>query len=153
MAFKGIVLGKQRRESAISFDYKRAPQLKGFESPQLPIISSCLRARYATNYRRNQMQEHQSKTKKVSAFKRDVQLSPTLTAVVGAGPMPRTEVTKKLWEYIKKNNLQSRTDKRMIKPDEKLSRIFGSTSEINMFEMTKKVSQHITERSPAGCGC
>lgn len=70
-------------------------------------------------------------------------LSPELQAVVGAGPMPRSEVTKKIWEYIKKNNLQNPSNKRNILADDKLKAIFGGKSEVTMFEMTKLVSAHM----------
>jgi chromatin remodeling complex protein RSC6 len=67
-----------------------------------------------------------------------------LAAVVGAGPMPRSEVVKKLWEYIKKNNLQDPKNKRNINADEKLKKVFGGKSVVNMFEMTKLVSKHLS---------
>lgn len=71
-------------------------------------------------------------------------LSPELQAVVGEGPMPRTEVTKKLWEYIKANNLQDEKNKRNINADEKLKAIFDGASTVSMFEMTKLVSKHLS---------
>ena len=70
-------------------------------------------------------------------------LSPELQAVVGAGPMPRTEVTKALWVYIKANNLQDPNNKRDIIADEKLQKVFGK-DKVNMFEMTKLVSAHLS---------
>ncbi len=70
--------------------------------------------------------------------------SKDLAAVVGEGPMPRTEVTKKLWAYIKKNNLQDQKNKRNINPDEKLGKIFGGKKAVNMFEMTKLVNKHLS---------
>lgn len=77
-----------------------------------------------------------------SALSKPVNLSPELEAVVGKGPMPRTEVTKKLWDYIKKHDLQDPNAKRIIRPDEKLSPILGK-ADIDMMQMTKKVSAHI----------
>lgn len=71
-------------------------------------------------------------------------VSKELEAVVGAGPMPRTEVTKKLWVYIKENNLQDENDKRTIVPDDKLAAVFGGKDPINMFAMTKVVSGHLS---------
>jgi len=71
-------------------------------------------------------------------------LSPELQDVVGAGPMPRTEVTKALWVYIKKNNLQNPENKREIMADEKLKKVFDGQSKVNMFEMTKLVSKHLS---------
>jgi chromatin remodeling complex protein RSC6 len=71
-------------------------------------------------------------------------LSADLQAVVGSGPMPRGEVVKKLWEYIKKHNLQNPSNKRNIMADDKLKPVFGGKSEVNMFEMTKLVSAHLS---------
>jgi|688.fasta_scaffold00232_59 upstream activation factor subunit UAF30 len=71
-------------------------------------------------------------------------ISPELQEVVGAGPMPRTEVTKKIWEYIKANGLQDPTNKRNINADEKLKKIFDGNATVSMFEMTKFVSKHLS---------
>jgi chromatin remodeling complex protein RSC6 len=71
-------------------------------------------------------------------------LSPDLQAVIGAGPMSRGEVVKKLWEYIKKNDLQDPTNKRNINADENLKKVFGGKATVNMFEMTKLVSAHLS---------
>ena len=68
---------------------------------------------------------------------------PTLAAVVGSKPMPRTEVTKKLWAYIKKNGLQDKKNKRNINSDASLKAVFGGKGTVNMFEMTKLVSKHL----------
>jgi len=78
-----------------------------------------------------------------SALSKPLTLSPELEAVVGAGPMPRTEVVKQLWVYIKKNNLQNPSNKRNILADDKLKAIFGGKGEVTMFEMTKLVSAHL----------
>lgn len=83
--------------------------------------------------------------KKPSAFMKPVQVSETLAEVVGKGPMARTEVTKKLWDYIKKNKLQDPKNKRNINPDAKLAKVFGSSAAIDMFKMTSKVSKHLKE--------
>lgn len=72
-----------------------------------------------------------------------VKLSSVLEEVIGHGPMPRTEVTKKVWEYIKKHNLQDQKNKRNINPDPKLSKVFGSSKPINMFDMTRALSKHL----------
>ena len=84
-----------------------------------------------------------TKRKPNAAFMRPVTPSGTLAEVVGAKPMPRTEVTKKLWAYIKKNGLQDQKNKRMIKPDAALKVVFGGKATVNMFEMTKLVSEHL----------
>ena len=83
--------------------------------------------------------------KKNSAFMKPVQVSETLAAIIGAGPMPRTEVTKKLWDYIKKHKLQAQDNKRNINPDDKLARVLGSPTTIDMFQMTSKISKHLKD--------
>jgi chromatin remodeling complex protein RSC6 len=70
--------------------------------------------------------------------------SETLAAVVGSKPLPRTEVTKKLWAYIKKNGLQDQKNKRNINADEKLVAVFGGKKVVSMFEMTKLVGKHLS---------
>ena len=77
-----------------------------------------------------------------TGFMKAVQPSKELSAVIGDQPMPRTEVTKKLWDYIKKNKLQDPSNKRMINADAKLRPIFGK-DQVSMFEMTKLVSNHL----------
>jgi chromatin remodeling complex protein RSC6 len=78
-----------------------------------------------------------------AAFMRPVTPSATLAEVVGSKPIPRTEVTKKLWAYIKRNGLQDKTNRRMINADETLKPVFGGKSKVNMFEMTKLVGKHL----------
>ena len=77
------------------------------------------------------------------ALLKPLNLSAELEAVVGKGPMPRSQVVKKLWEYIKGKNLQNPQNKRNIMADDKLKAIFGGKGEVNMFEMTKLVSAHM----------
>ena len=84
-----------------------------------------------------------SKRKPNAAFMKPVQPDAKLSEVVGAKPIPRTEVTKKLWAYIKKNVLQDKKNKRMINADETLQGVFGGKKSVNMFEMTKLVSKHV----------
>jgi len=79
-----------------------------------------------------------------AAFMKPMNVSSDLAVVIGQGPMPRSEVTKKLWEYIKQNNLQDPENKRNIKADENLKKVFGGKEVVNMFEMTKLVSQHLS---------
>ena len=78
-----------------------------------------------------------------AAFMKPVQPSAALAEVVGAKAIPRTEITKKLWAYIKKNGLQDKKNKRMIKSDDTLKPVFGGKAQVNMFEMTKLVSKHV----------
>jgi chromatin remodeling complex protein RSC6 len=84
-----------------------------------------------------------SKRKPNAAFMKPMTPSSTLAAVVGNNPMPRTEVTSKLWGYIKKNNLQDKTNRRNINADDKLREVFGGKRTVSMFEMTKLVSKHL----------
>jgi chromatin remodeling complex protein RSC6 len=79
-----------------------------------------------------------------SAFMKPRNISSELVAIVGNGPMPRSEVVKKLWEYIKKNNLQDPKNKRNINADANLQAVFGGKKAVNMFEMTKLVSAHLS---------
>ncbi len=83
-----------------------------------------------------------TKRKPNAAFMRPLTPSTTLAAVVGASPLPRTEVVKKLWAYIKKNDLQDSKNRRNINADDKLKPIFGKAT-VSMFEMTKLVSKHL----------
>ena len=84
-----------------------------------------------------------SKRKPNPAFMRPVQPDDKLAAVVGSTPLPRSELTKKLWNYIKKNGLQDKTKKTQINADDTLRAVFNGKSQVSMFEMTKLVSGHI----------
>ncbi|MDQ5957861.1 MAG: hypothetical protein QG665_193 [Patescibacteria group bacterium] len=79
-----------------------------------------------------------------SAFMKPMTVSDDLAAVVGKGPMPRSEVVKAIWVYIKKNDLQNPANKRNILADEKLQKVFAGKKEVTMFEMTKLVSAHLS---------
>jgi len=79
-----------------------------------------------------------------SAFMKPLNVSADLEAVVGKGPMPRSEVVKALWVYIKKNNLQDPAKKRNIVADAPLKKVFGGKAVVDMFEMTKLVSAHLS---------
>jgi chromatin remodeling complex protein RSC6 len=70
-------------------------------------------------------------------------VSPTLAAVIGSKPSPRTEVVKKIWDYIRKNNLQDKKNRRMINSDDKLKAVFGGKSQVSMFDMAKHISKHL----------
>jgi chromatin remodeling complex protein RSC6 len=83
------------------------------------------------------------KRKPNAAFMKPVQPDDSLSAVVGTKPLPRTEVTKKLWAYIKKNGLQDKKKRTMINADDKLKPVFGGKKTVTMFEMTKLVSRHV----------
>lgn len=84
-----------------------------------------------------------AKRKPNAAFMKPMTPSAMLGAVIGAGPMPRTEVTKKIWVYIKKNNLQDKKNRRMINADDKMRALFGGKSSASMFELTKYASRNL----------
>ena len=83
------------------------------------------------------------KRKPNAAFMKPMTPTATLAAVIGSSPMPRTEVTKKLWAYIKRNGLQDSKNRRNINADDKLQDVFGGKKQVSMFEMTKLVSKHL----------
>jgi len=83
------------------------------------------------------------KRKPNAAFMKPMNPSAALGAVIGSGAMPRTEVTKKIWAYIKRNNLQDKKNRRNINADDKLKPVFGGKSQVSMFEMTKLVAKHL----------
>jgi chromatin remodeling complex protein RSC6 len=79
-----------------------------------------------------------------AAFMRPVTPDNALSAVVGSSPLPRTELTKKLWAYIKRNGLQDQKNRRAINADDKLRPVFGGKSQVSMFDMTKMVNRHVS---------
>ena len=89
------------------------------------------------------MAKKKSGRKPSAAFMKPMTPSATLAEVVGSKPLPRTEVTKKLWAYIKKNGLQDKKNRRNINADAELKAVFGGRATVNMFEMTKLVSKHL----------
>ena len=91
------------------------------------------------------MAQAKKKRKPNPAFMKPMQPDSQLSAVVGNKPMPRTEVTKKIWDYIKKNNLQDSKNRRMINADEKLKAVFNGKRQVSMFEMTKLVNGHLKD--------
>ena len=89
------------------------------------------------------MAKKASKRKPNAAFMKPVTPDAALSEIVGSKPLPRTELTKKLWAYIKKNNLQDKKNRRNIHSDDALKAVFGGKALVNMFEMTKLVSKHV----------
>ena len=85
-----------------------------------------------------------AKRKPNAAFMKPMTPSSTLAEIVGAKPLPRTEVTSKVWAYIKKHGLQDAKDRKQINADDKLKAVFGGKKSVNMFEMTKLVSKHLS---------
>ena len=85
-----------------------------------------------------------AKRKPNPAFMKPMQPDEALAAVVGSKPIPRTEITKKIWDYIKKNNLQDAKNRRNINADDKLLKVFNGKKQVSMFEMTKLVNKHMS---------
>lgn len=104
---------------------KKAPAKKAAASAKKPAAKSARKAN--------------------AAFMKKMKPSPELAAVIGSTPVPRTEVTKQLWAYIKKHKLQDPAAKRTIIADEKLKKVFGGKKKVDMFEMTKLVNQHMSD--------
>jgi chromatin remodeling complex protein RSC6 len=86
-----------------------------------------------------------SKRKPNAAFMKPMHPTAALAAVVGSSPMPRTEVTKKLWQYIKRKGLQDQKERRMINADDALKVVFGGKTRVSMFDMTKLVNKHLKD--------
>jgi len=101
------------------------------------------KARKTTRKKKTTKRAAKGKRKPNVAFMRPLTPSSTLAAIVGSKPLPRTEVTKKLWGYIKKNKLQDAVERRFIIADAKLKALFGGKGRVNMFEMTKHVAKHL----------
>ena len=114
---------------------KAAPAKKAAAKKAAPAQKSAAPAKKAT--------KKAAKRTPNAAFMKALTPSPQLAAVIGDKPVPRTEVVKKLWVYIKKNNLQDAKNKRMINADDKLKPVFGNKGQVSMFDMTKLVSQHL----------
>lgn len=85
-----------------------------------------------------------TKRKPNAAFMKPMNISDALQPIVGSKPLPRTEVTKRLWDYIKKNKLQDPKERRNINADDNLKKIFNGKKQVSMFEMTKLVSKHLS---------
>jgi upstream activation factor subunit UAF30 len=101
-------------------------------------------AKKATTKKATKKVAKKTKRKPNAAFMRPYTPSASLAAVVGSKPIPRTEVTKKIWAYIKKNGLQDKANRRMINADSALKPVFSGKSQVSMFEMTKLVNKHLS---------
>jgi upstream activation factor subunit UAF30 len=101
------------------------------------------KARRAAPKRKAAKPKSKKKRKPNAAFMKPLRPSPMLALVIGPSPQPRTQVTKKIWDYIKKHKLQDNANRRMINADEKLKPVFGGKKKVSMFEMTKLVSRHL----------
>ena len=104
---------------------------------------SSKKAKKVRKVARKPAKKKKSARKPNPAFMKPMTPSSTLAAVIGSSAMPRTEVTKKLWAYIKRNGLQDKNNRRMINADEKLRPVFGGRGQVSMFEMTRLVNNHL----------
>jgi len=104
---------------------------------------SSKKAKKVRKVARKPAKKKKSARKPNPAFMKPMTPSSTLAGVIGSSAMPRTEVTKKLWAYIKRNGLQDRNNRRMINADEKLRPVFGGRGQVSMFEMTRLVNNHL----------
>lgn len=121
---------------------KRAPAKKAAPASKAPAKKAAAPVAKAPAAKKAPAKTAAVKRTPNAAFMKALTPSEALAAIVGAKPMPRTEVTKKVWEYIKKHKLQDATNKRMINADAKLKEIFKQ-AQVSMFEMTKLISGHL----------
>ena len=108
------------------------------------VAKKATKKKVAKKATKKKVAKKKTKRKPNAAFMKPLTPSKELAEVVGSKPLPRTEVVKKLWEYIKKNNLQDAKNRRNINADAKLKPVFGGKKTVSMFEMTKLVSKHLS---------
>ena len=121
---------------------KSSAKKKSSSSKRKPAKRGSARKKSATKSRA----KTRSKTKRTpnAAFMKPMRPSASLSAVVGSSPLPRTEITKRLWAYIKRKGLQDNKNRRMINADDSLRPVFGGKRQVSMFEMTKLVNKHLS---------
>jgi chromatin remodeling complex protein RSC6 len=132
---------KAAKKSAAKKPAKKAAAKKA--APKKPAAKKAAPAKKKPAAKKPAAKKTGAKRKPNAAFMKAMTPSSMLAAVVGSNPLPRTEVTKKIWDYIKKNKLQDSINKRLINADEKLKAVFGGKGKVSMFEMTKLVSNHL----------
>ena len=137
---KGVLKRVRRARRAVMWRLRRIPQRKSCHFVVLSLDALCV---FIGDGMAKKTVKKKAARKPNAAFMRPVQPSDTLAPIVGSKPMPRTEVTKKLWAYIKKNGLQDKKNKRQINADAPLKAVFGGKASVNMFAMTKLVSKHL----------
>ena len=132
---------KAAKKSAAKKPAKKAAAKK--PAAKKPAAKKAAPAKKKPAAKKSAVKKTGAKRKPNAAFMKAMTPSATLAAVVGSMPLPRTEVTKKIWDYIKKNKLQDAINRRLINADEKLKAVFGGKGKVSMFEMTKLVSNHL----------
>ena len=129
---------------------KKAPKKKvakkkvAKKAPKKKVAKKAPKKKVAKKAPKKKVAKKKVKRKPNPSFMRPLNPDAALGSIVGAKALPRTEVVKKLWAYIKRNNLQDTQNKRMINADEKLKGIFGGKKQVSMFEMTKLVNKHLS---------
>jgi upstream activation factor subunit UAF30 len=131
------------REKMLSFEYRQffAPPGSPRADPSTGDVSMATKKKAKKPAKK--AAKKTTKRKPSAAFMKPMQPSAALSEVVGSKPIPRTEVTKKLWAYIKRKNLQDKKNRRNINADPALKTVFGGKATVNMFEMTKLVNKHL----------
>jgi chromatin remodeling complex protein RSC6 len=132
------------RRLAMATKKKKKPAKKAAKRKTVKKAAKRKTVKKAAKRKAPKKKKTATKRKPSAAFMKPMKISATLAAVIGAGPYPRTEVTKKLWQYIKRKGLQDSKNRRDINADDNLRAVFGGRSKVNMFEMTKLVSKHLS---------
>jgi chromatin remodeling complex protein RSC6 len=122
---------------------KKAPAKKGAAKKAAPKKAAAKKAAAKKPAKKKAAKKSGAKRTPNAAFMKAMTPSAELAAVVGDKAMPRTEITKKIWDYIKKNKLQDATNKRQINADDKLKAVFGGKRQVSMFELTRLVNSHL----------
>lgn len=133
-----VVKGKKKAKPAAKKSAAKKPVKKATKAKKAPAKKSV-----AKRTPKQAATKAKTKRKPNAAFMKPMTPSADLAAVIGSSAQPRTQITKKIWEYIKKHKLQDSKNKRMINADEKLKSVFGGKKQVSMFEMTKLVSKHL----------
>ncbi len=141
MATRKKKSGKKSARKSAKKSARKSAKKSARRSAKKSARKSTARKRAA---RRPARKKTAAKRKPNAAFMKPMMPSALLAAVVGSSPLPRTEVTKKLWAYIKRNGLQDSKERRMINADDKLKPVFGGKTRVSMFDMTKLVNKHLS---------
>src|SRR5438477_10976769 len=136
----GVLTRVRRARRSVMWRFRRITERKSCHFVVLSLDALCV---FIGDRMAKKTAKKKTARKPNAAFMRPVTPSDTLAPIVGAKAMPRTEVTKKLWAYIKKNGLQDKKNRRQINADDKLKAVFGGKASVNMFAMTKLVSKHL----------
>ncbi len=134
---------KKAKKKAVKRTAKRTTKKRATKKKATKKRSKVAKRTVKKKATKKKAAKKKTKRKLNLAFMKPVQPDAKLAEVVGSSPLPRTELTKKLWVYIKKNKLQDDKDRRMINADAKLKAVFNGKKQVSMFEMTKLVNKHV----------